>query len=153
MRLKIDNIESSLNNLFIDVSKIEDNEIKSHLSKYLCLQASAYLENVIKTLISTYLDGTCPKPAESYIVLKVDSITNLDEVRLSNFLKLFSSEWENKFKKKLTDSQKASLNSIISQRNQIAHGKQSNISFSIIDNYYKDLKEIVIILKEIIRKN
>jgi hypothetical protein len=147
--------EKKLDQLFDEVSKYKEEDIiKSHLAKYLCIQASGYLENVIKELIEEYHNKTCTKQTSNYVNKKLESFTNIHDKKLTNFLKSFDTEWYNKFNLKLTDEQKESLNSIISQRHLIAHGNEqrSNLKFSSMIKYYQDLKEIVKLLRTIIKK-
>lgn len=155
MRLKLEIQEKTLDHLFDMVSKLEEDEIKSHLAKYLCIQASGYLENVIKGLVTEYHNGTCKKSTENFVTEKIRYITNIDDDKLSAFLKSFNTEWENQFNNKVSDQHLQSLSSIISQRNQIAHGNAngSNISFKMMAQYYADLKEIVKVLRNIIHKS
>lgn len=154
MGLRFDSQEKSLDKLFEMVSKLEEDEIKAHLAKYLCIQASGYLENVIKELIAEYHAGTCKQSTANFVNDKLKNFTNINDEKLSNFLSSFNSEWENQFKQKASEQHLSSLTSIISQRNQIAHGNasRSNISYKSMVQYYADLKEIVKILKNIIDK-
>lgn len=156
MRLrKLEIQEKSLDDLFISVSKLEDdNEIKSHLAKYLCIQASGYLENVIKELLAEFHDKTCKKETESFVNEKLKNFTNIDEKKIESLLVSFNREWYQILQSRITEQQLTSLNNIVSQRNLIAHGKSnlSNISYSYMTQYYNDLKAIVKELRLIIRK-
>lgn len=151
-RLEIE--EKKLDSLFKEVSQCEEGELKSHLSKYLCVQASGHLENVIKELIFEYHNKICKTETQKYISSKINRLTNIDDDNLTNLLNAFSSIWCDLYKTKITDKERMSLNSIIAQRNLIAHGKShtSNISYLTIADYYADLKNIVTILKNIIKK-
>ena len=146
--------EQKLDSLFKEVAKFEEDEIKSHLAKYLCIQASGYLENVIKELIEEYHDKTCKKETANFVIAKVNHFTSVNDDNLTEFLNLFNRQWVDSYKNSVTDKQIASLNSIISQRHLIAHGNgsRSNISFSTMVKYYQDLKEIVVLLRKIIKK-
>lgn len=155
MRLrKLELQEKKLDKLFEEISKFEESEIKSHLAKYLCVQASGYLENVIKELVADYHYKTCKKETEKFVNDKIKNFTNVDEDKIKSLLASFNTEWINVFSTKVSDRQTQSLNNIIAQRHLIAHGKEgeSNISFHYMVQYYNDLKDIVIILRTIIRK-
>lgn len=152
---KIEIHEKKLDGLFQKVSSLsEEDEIKSHLAKYLCIQASGYLETVLKELIAQYHDGTCKKETASFINNKLKRFTNIDDETLSGFLKSFDDNWLALYESKAVDEYRESLNSIIAQRNLIAHGNESmsNISYGAIVKYYQDLKSIISILKAIIKK-
>jgi len=152
MRLRLETQEKRLDELIELMDSIEDEDVKSHFSKYLCIKVSGYLENVVKTLISTYIDGTCPRPIQSFIKNKIKNTTNLSTDKIAVFLENFEKTWASEFETKLSDKMSESLNSVVSNRNQIAHGGQDNITPRVIKGYYEDIKEVVKILQEIIKK-
>lgn len=146
--------EQKLDKLFGEVAKMDESEMKAHLAKYLCVQASGYLENVIKELVAEYHDSTCKKETESFINEKLKTFTNVDGKKIETLLTSFNTEWFRIFSSSVSEQQSQSLNNIISQRHLIAHGKESasNISFGYMVNYYNDLKDIVKVLRSIIKK-
>lgn len=146
--------EKKLDTLFDKVANINEDEIKSHLAKYLCVQASGYLENVIKELVAEFHDGTCKENTEFFVNDKLKTFTNVDEDKLEKLLKSFNGNWYDSYKDMITEKQLSSLNSIVTQRHLIAHGKESmsNISFPNMVQYYNDLKELVLVLRKIIKK-
>lgn len=152
MRLRIEAQEKKLDTLLLQINQIQDDEIKAHMSKYFCIRVSGFLENVIKILIANYLEGTSPKAISTYVQNTMKSVTNLSEDKLKKLLKKFDDDWEYNFCQKITEQQIESLNSIISNRNSIAHGQQDNISYKLIGQYYNDVKQVVLILKEIVKK-
>lgn len=150
-KLKI--FEKQLDNLFKEVSLIPEGEItKAHLSRYLCVRTSGYLENVMRLLIANFCDGTSPKPVSNYITKRTKYITNLDFKRIINLLSEFNSEWSSEFKARITDQQISSMNSVVSNRNNIAHGNNDSITFRDMTQYYNDIKEICEVLKKIVTK-
>lgn len=152
MKIKRKAEESKIKDLYLLTSKIEDDETQAHMSKFLCVQSSGYLENVVKSLIESYLDKSCPQSVSRFVQKKVSNLTNLEFEKLCSFLDSFDSNWKLNFANQISDEQKAALNSIISQRNAIAHGNPSSITFNSINNYFKDLEDIIIILESVIKK-
>jgi hypothetical protein len=152
MKLKLETQEKKLDDLIAIIKAQKDDELKAHLSRYFCIKISGYLENVLKTLIYTYCDGTTPRPIVNFLETDTKNLTNLSEEKLFKFLKKFGASWDTQVDNKFTDSHRSSLNSIISNRNNIAHGQSDSISPKIIEGYYVDLKEIVSILKSVIKK-
>lgn len=65
----------------------------------------------------------------------------------------FSVDWADKFRDYLDDheQEKISLDSVIAQRHNIAHGQPSNIGSTSMAQYYNDVKSIVVYLDTIIR--
>lgn len=153
MRSQLDNQEKKLDDLLKSIGNLQDDELKAHMSKYFCIRISGYLENVVKTLVSNYSDKSCPAPISNYIRQDLKNITNLSRGKLERVLKKFSDNWKEHFLEKISDKQIESLNSIIANRNVIAHGQDGNISHKVVGDYYSDLKEVVAILKGTIKKN
>lgn len=152
MRLQIENQERKLDELLKSIDTIKDDELKAHLSKYFCVRISGYLENVLKILVANYSEGSSPRAVSNYLQNDLKNVTNLSEERMQRVLTKFSEDWYTDFIGKVTEQQLQSLNSIISNRNSIAHGQQDNISYKVIGQYYTDLKGIVKILRNIIKK-
>jgi len=152
MRLQIKNQERKLDELLKNIDTVTDDELKAHLSKYFCVRISGYLENVLKILVANYSEGSSPRPVSNYLQNDLKNVTNLSEEKMQRLLNKFSEDWCINFTDKVTEQQLQSLNSIISNRNSIAHGQQDNISYKVIGQYYADLKEIVKILRDTIKK-
>jgi hypothetical protein len=150
---KLKSFEKQLDNLFAQVSTIDEGEeTKAHLSRYLCVRTSGYIENVTRVLISNFCDGTSPQPISNYIVKRTKYITNLDFKRIKILLSEFNTDWGIEFEGSITDQQKSSINSVVSNRNSIAHGNNDSITFRDMSQYYNDTKEVCELLKNIIRK-
>lgn len=82
MRQIIENQERKLDKLLSDISTIQDDELKAHLSKYFCVRISGYLENVFKILVANYSEGSSQKPVTNYLQNDLKNITNLSEEKI-----------------------------------------------------------------------
>jgi len=153
MKWKLQQQEKKLDNLFELVKSVEDDEEKALLSKFLCVRTSGFIESSMKNLVNDFSNGTSPKQIQKYVSNKIKFSTNLYPYRIAEILGTFDNEWRTTFESKITDEQKAALNSIISNRNNIAHGENDAINFTSMESYYKLAKEVVLMLTDIIKKN
>jgi hypothetical protein len=144
--------DQKIKDLYQLTSKIADEETQAHMSKYLCVQSSGYLENVVKSLVEDYINKSCPSPVVNYVQKKVNNVTNLGFEKLCDFLDSFDPSWKDSFCQSINDEQKSALNSIISNRNAIAHGNISNITYRSMSVYFSELNHVVSILEKIIKK-
>lgn len=152
MLIKIHSQQRKLDDLYTLVETIKDEEVQALMAKFLCVRTSGFLESSLKNLINEYLHGTSPKPIESFVNNKIKRETNLKYERLATILELFNREWADKLSREITDDQKEALNTIVSNRNNIAHGENDNISFYLIKDYYDRIKEVIGILIKVIKK-
>ena len=152
MKWRLDQEEKKLDNLFDVVRNVKDEEQKALLSKLLCVRASGFVESSIRNLIAEFIDGTSPHQIQSYINKEIKYITNLRYSRLVEVLNGFDENWADQFASKINDEQKSALNTVVSNRNNIAHGEVDAISYTLMVEYYQRIKEVVFILKDIIKK-
>lgn len=152
MHFRIRSQISSLDALFNTANDIEDEEIQAHFAKYLCVKTSGLFENFLKSQIGDFVDATSAKQIANHVKDKNKNFTNIDYKKLDGFLNSFSSEWWIEFERVLTPDMKSSLNSIISNRNNIAHGNSDSITFGNMKNHYENMKKIIQLLDRIIKK-
>jgi hypothetical protein len=136
-------ISSRLDRVFETSKAIDDDEIKAHYSRYLCVLTSGYLEESIKIIIRSYVSNKAHTNVSNYVNLKTKDITNLNTERLVQFLNSFNSEWRLKFESILNDEEKAAIESVIANRHQIAHGQNVGVSYVSVNAWYRNIKKVV----------
>lgn len=152
MNLRVTSYISKLDNLFTLAESIDDDEVKGHFAKYLCIRTSGLVEVFFKTQIEDYATGKSPKPIVSFVNHKFKTFTNITPKKINDLLEIFSADWSERFNNEMTDEQKSALNSVISNRNNIAHGNADNISLTNAKVYYEKVKELLGVLDGIITK-
>ena len=127
MNIKVKQSIKEIDNAIQLAESQEDDELKSHLANLVCIRVSGLVENFLKT--------------------------NLKESKLRDTLGLFSTEWQEQFERFIQDNQqlKASLDSIITNRNNIAHGQHVSLTLKSVKQYYDDIKVVIMELEKIIK--
>lgn len=153
MDIKTQQYIRDLDSLKTKAESEDDEEVKSYLVKLLCVRTAGLLEVFLKTRISEYSKGKVPTEINRFLTSKFKDITNLKSSKFEDVLTSFSVDWADKFRDYLDDheQEKISLDSVIAQRHNIAHGQPSNIGSTSMAQYYNDVKSIVVYLDTIIR--
>lgn len=141
---------SYIDNLFDSIKDIDDDELKSHWAKYLCILTSGLIENTLKFLIEEYLKNTSAPNVRNYVRINLQNITNLKYGKITNFLECFSADWKTKFESIIKEKEVAALDSIITNRNNIVHGQNVGLSYSYMKKYYDEIKNVLTILELVI---
>lgn len=133
--------------------KQSDDEIKSLLAKIVCIRISGLLEIALKCRISDYSEKKTPKEIKRFLTQKFKDITNLKAKKLCDILGTFSLDWQKSFEEKLSENSqiKSSLDSLITLRNDIAHGQNCVTSLSNVQQYFDDAKIVVGLFDRIIK--
>jgi hypothetical protein len=129
--------------VFESSREIDDDEIKSHYSRYLCVLVSGYLEESIKIIIRIYAGKRAHPNISNYVNVSTSNLTNLKSEKLGVFLSSFNSEWREKFETMLTDEEKDAIDSVVANRHQIAHGQNVGVSYVRVNEWYKNIKVVV----------
>lgn len=153
MNIKVVQNIKEINSAFSLAESQTDDELKSHLANLLCVRISGLIENYLKSRISDYSDKKVPKQISRYLSLKFADITNLKESKLHDVLGQFSGEWQSGFDSFIKNNQqlKSSLDSIITNRHNIAHGKHVSLTLKTVKQYYEDVQKVLKELDKIIK--
>lgn len=152
MHFRVQNYIRSVDSLVRTAGEIKEEEIKSHVAKYICVKISGLLEVYFKSQIGDYVDATSSQPTAAFVKHRFKTFTNIDSEKIAKLLEVFSAEWADLYRSKMTEDLISSLNSIISNRNNIAHGNSDSITFNSIQTHYENVKKILNILDSIIRR-
>ena len=126
----------------------DDQELIAHWSRYLCVLVSGFLETSVQTIISAYvLSRTRPEVAK-FVNAKMCTFTN---AKMEKILQL-AGEFDHELRKRLDEETKgelkAAVDSVVTNRHQIAHGRDVQISFVQMKKYYHSVLKVVEILEQ-----
>ena len=124
----------------------DDNlELQGHWGRYLCVLAAGFLENAISEIYIEFVNKSSSPHVASFTRRKLQKIQNPKAGKFVETAYAFSNEWgkelENLFEN--DSSLKDAIDSIMSNRHNIAHGKQTSISVIRVKEYL--LKSIQVI--------
>jgi len=123
----------------------EDDEMRSHLAKYICILCSGFLENAVHLLYTDYIRSeTTSNSVLSFASFFLNKIQNPNADKFREIAKSFNPIWEDPLRDYMqVDDRAAAINYIMKDRHKIAHGKDSEITLSRIMEHH--LKTIDII--------
>ena len=141
--ISLHEISSRLDRVFESSKEINDDEIKSHYARYLCVLTSGYIEESVKIIIRIYAKTRGHSNISNYINTSTNTLTNLNSDKLGKVLNSFNSEWRDKFEAILTDEEKDAIDSVVANRHQIAHGQNVGVSYVRVKEWYKNIKKVI----------
>jgi hypothetical protein len=136
-------ITAKLDGVFKSSEKVDDDEIRSHFAKYLCVLTSGYIEESIRIIIKNYVHNNASTNVRNHFNSLTDNLTNLKIEKIDNYLSSFNPLWKNQFDDLLTDEEKDAINSIIANRHLIAHGRNVGISYVNVKNWFTCSKRVI----------
>lgn len=152
--------ESRLNDVFLELVQIKkwinrhpQDIFTKYLTSYATIKACARIEVLVKEIIYEFLIKDGSTYAQTFVNhYVVDSPDNPSTHKIARFLDAFSREMKIQFEEKLkkTDNIKSDLNSLVTLRNDFAHGRDMTSSIDTIIKYYTSAIKVVILLQEVL---
>ncbi len=137
-----------LKRLFSRTKEFEDNnisiEVISHWAKYLCVLCAGFLENSLAEVYSEYSSRTANDKVANFSKVSLEHINNPKTEKFVEITGSFDKEWRKKLEDFVDENgRKQAIDSIMSHRHRIAHGKDSDITMHRLSDYYKKSIEVV----------
>ena len=164
MHSEIDDQFDRLSQLFDQANDLDalddvDDEVKSHFTFYLCVLTSGYIESSLKTILREYMGSRVAKEplslephVRAFVENNVNRIFsrtfNPSRERVLDLLSEFSDDWKDEIKSRTKDELGAALDSIVSNRNNIVHGENSDLTLPRLRIYFGHAQEVVKLVYE-----
>ena len=122
----------------------KDIEMRSHWAKYLCVRCAGFLENSLKAVYTDYCFGATRDPVARYATQSLELIRNPKSHRFIQLASQFKIQWGQDLEKYINkNGRREAIDSIMSNRHLIAHGKTSTLTIVQIRDYFKKALEVV----------
>lgn len=122
----------------------EQLELQAHWARYLCVLAAGFLENALPDIYIRYVRASGNAKVSNYVGAMLERIQNPKSNKFLYTARLFDRSWEAELAKFLdADGRKDAIDAIMSNRNLVAHGKDSGITLARVEEYLKKSIEVI----------
>ena len=122
-----------------------DDVLRSHLTKYICVLCSGFIENSVYHTFSDLADSSCPPSVVlTYTKSQLYKIQNANSEKIRALAKSFNPDWHDTIRDFLQeDNRGAAINYILKDRHNIAHGRNSDITILKLEDYLNKTVEVI----------
>ncbi len=131
-----------LDNLYAKVALVPTPQEQVEWSKYLCVLTAGFIEDSLRALILDYSKNNASLKIQRFVEKEISYVTNCKTERILEVLNKFDPKWTTTFETEIKNSSpidkevKDSIDSIVSNRHLIAHGKSVGLTYSKVKKYY-----------------
>lgn len=118
-------------------------EMLSHWAKYICILTSGFIENAIRYYLSEFAVQKAHSNVANYVANDLDGFQNPNMDKILNVVGAFSKEWREELAAFVEGERKDAIDSIVSNRHSLAHGRSIGLTFSRMQQYFKKVQEVV----------
>jgi len=119
------------------LSTHDDLELQGHWGKYLCVLTSGFLENAISSVYADFVSKAASPQVIQYTLRHLENIQNPKSRKFIEVARQFKKEWGDDLEQYFSDhpEYKQAIDSIMTNRHLVAHGKVTSISVSRVSDY------------------
>ena len=146
---KLDQVFKDTDELLREINRHSiDLEMQSHLAKYLCVLVSGFLERSVRAILHDYVKAKSAPAISKYVEDQLQFFYNPKTNKILELVGAFSPNWRTSLETAIEDEVRDALDTIVENKNKIAHGRDSQITFVGIRAYYGRAAEILDLLEQ-----
>jgi RiboL-PSP-HEPN len=131
-------------------SPTADIEFQADFAKYFCILVSGFLENSLIALVLDFVQKKSSEEVQLFVEKRLDRWTSPNTEKILGLLGEFNADWKKRAEDFIVDDRKATVNSLVGLRHQIAHGESVGTSIAQVKDYYKGTVEVVEFIADLI---
>ncbi len=140
--------QQRLDSLFEKVKDISDIELQSHWARYLCVLVSGYLETSVRVIYSEYSEKRANENVAKYVSSRLERFQSPKMGNILELTRAFNQQWAKELETATEGELKESVDSIVTDRHNIAHGRDIRITYARISKYYQNAIKVVELIEE-----
>lgn len=141
---KIVSHKQKLDAIFAKIGDLgADAELMSHWSRYLCVLVSGFMEMSIRTLVAEYVSRRAAPEVAYFIGQRLKVFQNAKTNKILDLIGEFGNEYRQNLDQRIDDEMKDAVDSIVTNRHSIAHGRDVGIGFATLKQYYTNVVKAI----------
>jgi len=153
MLQKVDREIQRVDNAFELISALpDDDSVRSHWAKYLCVLTSGLVENCISEIFGEFARVGSNNEVFSHVYGRLEKLQNMHKDKIEALARSFSQDWGDEIRNLFESDQeiKDALGSVLGNRHQIAHGGTLGLTYSRMSYWYAEIKRLITFLHELV---
>jgi RiboL-PSP-HEPN len=126
-----------------------DPELQAQWSRYLCVLVSGYIEVAMRSLCAEYARRRGNSHIHRFVQSHLQQFQNPKSGKVLDLLGSFSIEWRQELEAKIEGELKDSVDSIVNNKNNIAHGENTGISYVTVREYYRNVQKFIDVVESL----
>jgi hypothetical protein len=135
---KVVSHKQRLDALFLKTKALDgDPELIAHWSRYLCVLVSGFVEASVRTIVADYVNSRSAPEVAHFAGQRLRSFINAKMEKILDLVGEFGTDYRTRLEQIVEGELKDAVDSVVSNRHQIAHGQDVGIGFGTVTKYYE----------------
>jgi hypothetical protein len=121
----------------------DDAELLSDFARYFCVLVAGFLEQAVIEIALEHVRTHSHISVQRHIDARLRKFTSANTQNIIELLGSFDADWRLDLEGYLVDEHKDAINSVVSLRHTIAHGRYVGVTMAGVRNYYDRVKSVI----------
>jgi len=148
-------LATRIERLFQDASRltsVDMDRLQADIARYLCVLTSGYIEASCRDILGSFARANSSDEVYRFVSRKLDRLPNPCTEDVLTLVDSFVDGARESIEQLPDfDELKDAVNSVVSNRNQIAHGRDTGISLATMQDYYQRVKRFIQLIERAVR--
>jgi hypothetical protein len=124
-----------------------DPELIAHWTRYLCVLLSGMIEVCVQEYFSDYALVRSERRVYSYVETQLHHLQNPKMEKIVSVAAMFDAVWAERLRAQTDGELKDAIDSVVANRNLIAHGESVGLSFDRLQEYHRRVCRVLDIVQ------
>ncbi len=134
-------LQGRIDRLMFHARRTTDDELQAELARYLCILVSSLIEERCRERASAFADVRSAPEIARFVRAQMKRLRSPSSGNIRDFFSGFDPVRANDWYDGLADDQRDALDSIVANRNQLAHGVRAGLSLGMLASYTNRAEE------------
>jgi len=121
----------------------DDTELLADQARYLCVLVSGFIEKSVAEIVLEYTRRSSTPSVQRFVEKRTAHFTNANAEKVLQLLGSFDPKWRQDLEDILVDEYKDAFDSVVSLRQQIAHGGSVGVTYVRIKDYFDAITQVI----------
>ena len=129
-------LQARIDRLVDHAQKTTDDELQAELARYVCILVSSLIEERCRERALAFADVRSAPEIVRFVRARTKRLRSPSSGNIRDFFRAFDPARADGWYDELADDQRAALDSIAHNRNQLAHGTSVGLSLGMLTSYW-----------------
>lgn len=133
-------LQARIERIFELADDCDDDEIKSELACFAAVLSSGLVESACRHSLLSYTSKRANRQILSYVEANLYFFQNAKTSKIEELLRSFDPDFADRMRSSLTEEELAAIDSVVNNKNNLAHGENPGLSLEVMKGYYGYIK-------------
>jgi hypothetical protein len=134
---KTKHLRARIDRLFVLADNCDDYETKAELACFAVVLTSGLVESTCRQILFSYTSKRADRAVLGYVESTLYFFQNPKCTKIGELLKSFDGNIADDFRNDLTEAEAAAIDSIVNNKNNLAHGENPGLGLEVMREYYQ----------------